>query len=156
MMTLMTKGGPRSHAPILTRAQIQLRYRESAARCPCLRLITSTQPTIHTMVFFFRNHPHSLGSAPSTSLARFTILTLAQPANLKGHGNEQNFPRFLHKSLWPIGPLHYISSRSDVGFEFAEIFAFEKRLGESTRLPIDTNIFKPLNNSVLIVNYIPG
>ncbi len=27
-----------------------------------------------------------------------------------------------------LGPLHYISSRSDFGFEFAEIFVFEKRL----------------------------
>jgi hypothetical protein len=27
-----------------------------------------------------------------------------------------------------LGPLHYISSRSDFGFEFAEIFIFEKRL----------------------------
>jgi hypothetical protein len=26
------------------------------------------------------------------------------------------------------GPLHYISSRSDFGFEFAKIFVFEKRL----------------------------
>jgi hypothetical protein len=60
-----------------------------------------------------------------------------------------------------LGPLHYISSRSDFGFEFAEIFVFEKRLPvsvsrESTRLPIVTNIFKPLNNLILIVNYIPG
>jgi hypothetical protein len=33
-----------------------------------------------------------------------------------------------------IGPLHYISSRSDFGFEFAEIFVIEKttpRLAES-------------------------
>ncbi len=28
-------------------------------------------------------------------------------------------------------------------------------VGESTRLPTDTNIFKPLNNTILIVNYIP-
>ncbi len=27
-----------------------------------------------------------------------------------------------------LGPLHYISSRSDFGFEFAEIFVFKKRL----------------------------
>jgi hypothetical protein len=27
-----------------------------------------------------------------------------------------------------LGPLHYISSHSDFGFEFAEIFVFEKRL----------------------------
>ena len=31
-----------------------------------------------------------------------------------------------------IGPLHYISSRSDFGFEFSEIFVFEKRLPDST------------------------
>ncbi len=30
-----------------------------------------------------------------------------------------------------IGPLHYISSHSDFGFEFAEIFVIEKRLGKS-------------------------
>ncbi len=29
-----------------------------------------------------------------------------------------------------IGPLHYISSRSDFGFEFAEIIAIEKRLAD--------------------------
>ncbi len=27
-----------------------------------------------------------------------------------------------------MSPLHYLSSRSDFGFEFAEIFIFEKRL----------------------------
>ncbi len=32
-----------------------------------------------------------------------------------------------------LGPLHYISSRSDFGFEFAEIFVFEKRLPVSSR-----------------------
>jgi hypothetical protein len=30
-----------------------------------------------------------------------------------------------------IGPLHYISSRSDFDFEFAEIFVIEKRLSDS-------------------------
>ncbi len=30
-----------------------------------------------------------------------------------------------------IGTLHYISSRFDFGFEFAEIFVIEKRLGKS-------------------------
>ncbi len=32
-----------------------------------------------------------------------------------------------------IGPLHYISSHSDFGFDFAEIFVIEKRLPESAR-----------------------
>jgi hypothetical protein len=30
-----------------------------------------------------------------------------------------------------IDPLHYLSSRSDFGFEFAEIFVIEKRLPDS-------------------------
>ncbi len=30
-----------------------------------------------------------------------------------------------------IGPLHYISSRSDFGFKFAEIFVIEKRVGKN-------------------------
>jgi hypothetical protein len=55
-----------------------------------------------------------------------------------------------------IDPLHYLSSRSDFGFEFAEIFVIEKWLGESTRLLIDTFFFKPLNKQMVIVHYIPG
>ncbi len=42
--------------------------------------------------------------------------------SLKVHGNEADFPRFLHKSIRHIGPLHYLSSRSDFYFEFAEVF----------------------------------
>ncbi len=53
---------------------------------------------------------------------------------------------------FPMSPLHYLSSRSDFGFEFKEIFV----IGESTRLPIDTIFFKPLNKSRVIVHYIPG
>ncbi len=36
-----------------------------------------------------------------------------------------------------LGPLHYISSRSDFGFEFAEIFVFEKRLPVSVSRGVD-------------------
>ncbi len=36
-----------------------------------------------------------------------------------------------------IGSLHYISSRSDFGFEFSEIFIFEKRLPDSTIRGVD-------------------
>ena len=94
----------------------------------------------------------------ATNFAKMKIILFLKC--LKGHGNEPNFPRFLHKSLWP-SPLHYISSSSDFGFEFAEIFVFEKRLpvswvGESTRLPGVSIFFKPLNNYILIVHYIPG
>ncbi len=47
--------------------------------------------------------------------------------NLKGHGNEADFHGFCINQF-SIGPLHYISSRSYFGFEFAEIFIIEKRL----------------------------
>ncbi len=36
-----------------------------------------------------------------------------------------------------LGPLHYISSRSDFGFEFAEIFVFEKWLPVSVSRGVD-------------------
>jgi hypothetical protein len=42
--------------------------------------------------------------------------------SLKGHGNEADFL---------IDPLHYFLSRSDYGFEFAEIFVIEKQLPDS-------------------------
>ncbi len=48
---------------------------------------------------------------------------------LKGNGNEADFLGFLQK-LVPHRSLtgsHYLSSRSDFGFEFAEIFVIEKR-----------------------------
>ncbi len=76
--------------------------------------------------------------------------------HLKGHGNEPNFPRFLHKSLCPRSlTLHIEPFR--FSFEFAEIFVFEKqttpRIGESGSRQ---DFFKPLNNSIVIVHYIPG
>ena len=60
-----------------------------------------------------------------------------------------------------LGRLHYISSRFDFGFEFAEIFVFEKRLPVSMSRGVDKiawsiHFFKPLNNSIVIVHYIPG
>ncbi len=58
-----------------------------------------------------------------------------------------------------LGPLHYISSCSDIGFESAKIFVFEKQLPISVSRGVDKIayriIFKPLNNSILIVKY-PG
>jgi hypothetical protein len=52
--------------------------------------------------------------------------------SLKGHGNEADFLGFLHK-LDPHRSLAllYLSSRSDFGFEFAEILVIEKRLADS-------------------------
>ncbi len=39
--------------------------------------------------------------------------------SLNGHGNEAGF-------LQKLSPLHYLSGRFDFGFEFSEIFIFEK------------------------------
>ncbi len=36
-----------------------------------------------------------------------------------------------------LGPLHYISSRSDFGFELAEIFIFKKRRPASVSRGVD-------------------
>jgi hypothetical protein len=49
---------------------------------------------------------------------------------LKGHGNKADFLGFC-RNRFGIGPLHYISSRSDFGFKLAEIFVIEKRLADS-------------------------
>ncbi len=38
-----------------------------------------------------------------------------------------------------IGSLHYISSRSDLGFVFPEIFVIEKRLPDSPSRGVDKN-----------------
>jgi hypothetical protein len=60
-----------------------------------------------------------------------------------------------------INPLQYLSSRSNFGFEFAEIFAIEKQLptrqdGESKRFSRVAPFFKLLNKSIVIVHYIPS
>ena len=41
-----------------------------------------------------------------------------------------------------LGPLHYFSSRSDFGFEFAEIFVIEKRLPDSPSQGVDKNAYR--------------
>jgi hypothetical protein len=44
-----------------------------------------------------------------------------------------------------IDPLHYLSSRSDFGFEFAEIFVIEKRLPDSASGGVANSLTRPLN-----------
>jgi hypothetical protein len=66
---------------------------------------------------------------------------------LKGHSNEADFLGFLHK---------LVRHRSfTVHFE---PFRFWLRIlnRKTTRMPIDTSFFKPLNKSMVLVNYIPG
>jgi hypothetical protein len=79
---------------------------------------------------------------------------------LKGHGNEVDFLGFCINQFG-IGPLHYVSSSFDFGFEFAEIFIIEKRLPDLpsrgvNKIAYRYNFFKPLNKSMVIVHYISG
>jgi hypothetical protein len=39
-------------------------------------------------------------------------------------------------------PLHYVSSRSDLGFKFAEIFVIKKRLPDSPSRGVDKNAYR--------------
>jgi hypothetical protein len=60
-----------------------------------------------------------------------------------------------------IGTLHCYLSRSNFGFEFAEIFVIEKRLPDSPSRGVDKIacryiFFKSLNKSMVIVLFIPG
>jgi hypothetical protein len=50
--------------------------------------------------------------------------------SLKGHGNEADFLGFC-RNWFLTDPSYNLSSRSDFGFKFAEIFVIEKRLAES-------------------------
>ncbi len=45
--------------------------------------------------------------------------------------------RVFYINRFGLGPLHYISSRSDFGFEFGEIFVFEKRLPVSVSQEVE-------------------
>jgi hypothetical protein len=55
---------------------------------------------------------------------------------LKGKAMRRIFGGFCI-NRFGIGPLHYVSSRSDFGFEFAEIFVIEIRLPDSPRRGVD-------------------
>ncbi len=75
---------------------------------------------------------------------------------LKGHGNEADFLGFLHKSVRHRSlTLHF-----EPFWFWLRLFVIEKRLpdlpSKSTRMPIDTSVFKPLNQSMVLVHHIPG
>jgi hypothetical protein len=50
---------------------------------------------------------------------------------IKGHGNMRPIFRSICINRFDIGPLHYISSCSDFGFEFVEIFVIKIQLPET-------------------------
>ncbi len=60
---------------------------------------------------------------------------------LQGHGKRPIFWGFCI-NRFGIGLLHYISSRSDFDFEFAEIFVIEKRLPDSLSQGVDKNAYR--------------
>ncbi len=49
-----------------------------------------------------------------------------------------------------IGPLHHISSRSDFGFKFSEIFLFEKRLPDSTIWGVADSLYQQYAESATL------
>jgi hypothetical protein len=53
------------------------------------------------------------------------IQSLIWDSFLKGHGNEVDFLGFCI-NRFGIGPVHYVSSCSDFGCDFAEIFIIKK------------------------------
>jgi hypothetical protein len=60
------------------------------------------------------------------------------------HGHNQNRDMAMRRIFWGfcinrfgIGPLHYISSHSNFGFKFAEIFVNEKRFPDSESRGVD-------------------
>jgi len=54
---------------------------------------------------------------------------VVQPTILRNMAKRQIFWGFC-RNWFLIDPSHYLSSRSDFGFEFAEIFIIEKRLSD--------------------------
>ncbi len=68
---------------------------------------------------------------------------------LKGHSNEEDFLGFC-RNLFGIGPLHYILSRSDFGFEFAEIFIIEKRLPDSASREVADSLTRRVGESLTL------
>ncbi len=55
----------------------------------------------------------------------------------KGTWQGTEFSEFFSINRFGLGPLHYISSHADYGFEFAEIFVSEKRLPVSVSRGVD-------------------
>jgi hypothetical protein len=70
-----------------------------------------------------------------------SFLQMKKSHVLKGHGNEADFLGFCINQFG-IGPLHYISSRSDFDFEFAAIFVIEKRLPDSPSREVNKNAYR--------------
>ncbi len=88
------------------------------------------------------------------------VFTAMRKTEFKDMAMNQFFPCFCINRNG-LGPLYYLSSRSDFGFEFSEIFIFENRLPASVSRGVhktawSIHFFKPLNNSIVIVHYIPG
>jgi hypothetical protein len=78
--------------------------------------------------------------------------------HLKGHGNEADFLGFLEKSV-----RHRFLTLHFEPFQFGLRIHGDirnrtttPRVGESTKMPIDTIFFIHLNNSMVLVHYIPG
>jgi hypothetical protein len=65
---------------------------------------------------------------------------------LKGHGNEADFLGFCRNWIL-VDPLHYLLSRSDFDFEFAEIFVIKKRFPDSAIRQLSNSASRGVGNS---------
>ncbi len=88
----------------------------------------------------------------------FFLLKTQSQEYVKGQGNEADFLWLLqklvpHRSLTlPFEPFRFwLRIRGDIRNRKPT-----RRVGESTRLPIDTSVFKLLNQSMVLIHYIPG
>jgi hypothetical protein len=75
----------------------------------------------------------------------------ASTARLKRHGNEADFLGVLQKSV-----RHRFLTLNFEPFRYGLRIRGDIRNRKTTRMPIDTIFFKPLNKSMVIVHYIPG
>jgi hypothetical protein len=67
-------------------------------------------------------------------------------SRLKRHGNEADFLRFSRNGFL-MSTVHYLSSHSKFGFEFAEIFIIEKRLSDSPSQGVDDSPIRRVKES---------
>jgi hypothetical protein len=77
---------------------------------------------LHTVYVVFLTLSYSSEGSLPLQCSDIILLKIV----LKGHGNEADFLGFCI-NWFGIGPLHYVLSCSDFGFEFVEIFIIEKQ-----------------------------
>jgi hypothetical protein len=114
-----------------------------------LHLVSSVQLNQIKSNYLSSKRPYAENPGISTRMQKVCLLH----CSLKGHGNEADFLGFLHKLFWHRSlTLHFEPFRfwlrilGDIRNQKTT-----RGVGESTRMPINTIFFKPLNKSMVIV-----